>query len=172
MGNYVTKPLLERFLRHVAIPINKDECWLWTGALQRGGKYNGGYGKMGSGGGGGKTVLAHRVSYELFVGPIPDGLQLDHTCHKAAHCDLGPACPHRRCVNPSHLEPVTGLVNARRANYSKNGQATARRQLAKTHCPSGHAYSQQNTHIDSYGYRHCRECFKLRARATRARKLA
>jgi hypothetical protein len=58
---------------------------------------------------------AHRVFYELLVGPIPDGYQLDHTCHNRDDgCVGGPTCTHRACVNPAHLEPVTGKVNSLR----------------------------------------------------------
>lgn len=71
------------------------ECWLWTGAIQ-----SGGYGEIRHLG---RTRLAHRVSYEVHVGPIPIGLQLDHLCRNT------------RCVNPTHLEPVTQSVNVRRA---------------------------------------------------------
>lgn len=56
----------------------------------------------------GKYHLAHRLSYEHFVGPIPGGLVLDHVCHTDdPSCPGGLPCLHRRCVNPAHLEPVT-----------------------------------------------------------------
>lgn len=69
-------------------------CWLWTKATN-----HGGYGVTWDGK---RTVVAHRFSYEAFVGPIPDGLHLDHLC-------VTPAC-----VNPAHLEPVTQAENNRR----------------------------------------------------------
>lgn len=71
-------------------------CWLWTAA-----KNNGGYGMFTFTTGWRRS--AHRVSYETFVGPIPDGLQLDHLCRV------------RHCVNPDHLEPVTAAENTRRS---------------------------------------------------------
>lgn len=86
-----------------------DECWLWRGAIQ-----TRGYGSFGFRG---KVELAHRSAYELFVGPIPDGLTIDHTCHNDSGCrSTGKDCLHRRCVNPAHLEPVTVAVNNNRGN--------------------------------------------------------
>ena len=63
---------------------------------------------------GGKRY-AHAVSYEMHVGPIPEGHQIDHLCHNGSGC-LGVAeCRHRRCVNPAHLEAVVGSVNILRS---------------------------------------------------------
>lgn len=80
--------------------INKTPtCWLWTGAPS-----NSGYGHYKVGG---KAIKAHRAVYELLVGPIPEGMQLDHLCEV------------KLCVNPDHLEPVTHQENARR-HYDKS----------------------------------------------------
>lgn len=96
----------------------------------------------------GKTARAHRVSYELFIGPIPDGLQLDHLCR------------NRACIHPWHLEPVTQAENTRRG-ISANG--------TKTHCPSGHEYTAENTRVltgvTGGSYRQCRTCDRDRVRA-------
>ena len=70
-------------------------CWLWTSPLDRDG-----YGHIQIGR---KMCRAHRVAYEWLVGPIPEGLTIDHLCSV------------RNCVNPSHLEPVTAAENALRA---------------------------------------------------------
>lgn len=87
-----------------------DDCWLWTGSL-----ITGGYAQMRIP----EAVYAHRWAYEHFVGPIPDGLVIDHTCHnRDLTCHSGP-CPHRRCVNWRHLEPVTDVVNFRRGYLRK-----------------------------------------------------
>lgn len=76
------KTVLERFMEHVKVPENLDECWVWTGAPSKKG-----YGMFKLAG---KTVQAHRLSWELFHGPIPEGKQVLHKC------DNPP------CVNPSH----------------------------------------------------------------------
>ena len=107
-------------------------CWLWTGALDRGG-----YGRCGQ-------DKAHRVSYYLFKGDIPEGLDLDHLCRV------------RSCVNPDHLEPVTRSINCLRGDTGKVGGNGA-----KTHCLQGHEYTEENTYLDSKGKRHCIKCKKL-----------
>ena len=92
-------------------------CWVWQGSIG-----SNGYGRIRErrNGGTGRNVKAHRWMYEQLVGPIPAGLDLDHTCHNAdASCAGGPTCPHRRCVNPAHLEPVTNAQNAQRGAMAK-----------------------------------------------------
>lgn len=71
----------------------EGECWTWIACLQRNG-----YGKVGYRLGDGKyrTWLAHRLSYELLVGPIPPGLVIDHLCR------------NRACINPDHMRPGSG----------------------------------------------------------------
>lgn len=81
-------------------------CWL------RRSKKNHGYGVFSIGK---KSISAHRYAYELVVGPIPDGYQIDHLCHHPDLCELAEQCPHRRCVNPAHLEAVTCRVNLMRS---------------------------------------------------------
>jgi hypothetical protein len=73
----------------------KTGCWEWCGELS-----SNGYGRVWRNN---KRIAAHRAYYEQEVGPIPDGLQLDHLCR------------NRRCVNPDHLEPVTRTENQLRA---------------------------------------------------------
>ena len=91
-----------------------DECWPWTRALN--GK---GYGNVTFRG---ETTGAHRVAYELTVGPIADGLEIDHTCHDPNACQaLGDDCLHRRCCNPAHLKPVTHAVNVKRRRPGGGG---------------------------------------------------
>jgi hypothetical protein len=63
----------------------------------------------------GVPIPAHRLIYQIHVGPIPAGLMLDHECHTAdTTCSGGSSCAHRRCVNPEHLAPVTAGENQRR----------------------------------------------------------
>jgi hypothetical protein len=122
------------------------ECWLWTG--WPGG---GGYGYLRVNG---KKIGAHRVAYELFIGPIPEGLHLDHKCHtEDASCPGGRTCPHRLCVNPEHLEATTQRINNLR------GRSFAAQNAVKTHCSKGHPFDAANTYTypDGSG-RDCRRC--------------
>jgi hypothetical protein len=84
--------------RLARLSVRSGNCWIWRAHRDRHG-----YPEIKLGGRRGKRVLAHRVSYREHVGPIPDGLEIDHTCSTPA------------CVNPAHLEPVTGEENRRRA---------------------------------------------------------
>ena len=114
-----------------------DTCWLWTGfAHGRGG----GYGNFAMGNK--REVQAHRWAYEFCVGPIPEGLQLDHLCRV------------RLCVLPDHLEPVTGRVNTLR------GVGACAVNARKTHCTNGHEFSIENTYRRKEGGRRCRTCQK------------
>ncbi len=118
-------------------------CWLWLGA-----KVHNGYGQLKRSG---KMVRAHRYAYELLIGPIPDGLQLDHLCR----------IPN--CVNPDHLETVTSRENTMR------GVSFAALNARKTHCPQGHPYSGANLHIRPRGTRKCRMCGQNSSLAWRRR---
>lgn len=98
------KPVEERFMEKVTkLP---NGCWNWTANVSHKGYAMFREGKMGA---------AHLWAYRHFVGEIPLGLQIDHTCHTDdAACPGGDTCPHRRCVNPAHLEPVTARENSLR----------------------------------------------------------
>jgi hypothetical protein len=119
------------------------ECWTWKATLDRKG-----YGQFSLGG---KTKAAHRIAYMLVQGAIPDGLQLDHLCRV------------RHCVRPSHLEPVTGRENLLRSPLTLNSISAA-----KTACPRGHEYTDENTYRFPDGRRSCRTCKRASDRARRA----
>lgn len=134
-------------------------CWEWTG-----GTYNG-YGRIKVEG---RTWRVHRLVYITLNGPIPGGLQPDHTCHTLdLTCAGGPTCPHRRCCNPQCLELVTSAENTRRGRTGSR-EAAGRFWRSKTHCPRGHAYDASNTGRTSKGGRYCRCCARDRMRANRA----
>lgn len=100
----------ERFAARVTIG-SPEQCWLWQGPTIP----HTGYGAFWPYGRAGGKQYAHRYAYERWVGPIPEGMQLDHLCHTAdVDCDWRVDCPHRRCVNPAHLEPVTRSTQMRR----------------------------------------------------------
>lgn len=131
----------DRFVSKVATTLD-DGCWQWTGAV-----LPSGYGKFSVGR---RQMMAHRFSYETFVGAIPDGLQIDHLCR------------NRGCVKPSHLEAVTARTNLLRGN------TTTARNAAVTVCPQGHDYDEANTYVSKRGIRYCRSCDRDRKRAKRA----
>jgi hypothetical protein len=139
-----------------------DECWPWQGSRD-----GGGYGILRVGAGKSKAK-AHRLSYELAYGPIPDGLEIDHVCHsRDQECRGGLTCPHRQCVNPAHLEAVSHRENGLR------GRSFALPNAMKTHCPQGHPYDSVNTYISpSSGGRVCRTCTRESQRRYQQRKAA
>ncbi|HEY2086989.1 MAG TPA: HNH endonuclease signature motif containing protein [Mycobacterium sp.] len=134
------------FWAHVAIPATNDGCWLWLGD-----KYPGGYGRtVAIRFSPTRTPLAHRWAYEQRVGPIPPDLQLDHLCR------------NRSCVNPEHLEPVTGPENTRRGLHG----------VLRTHCPQKHEANEVNTFHRPTGGRRCRRCEADAVRAKRRARTA
>lgn len=142
---------LERLMQRVEID-PESGCWLWVGPTT-----NGGYGRM-------KmypnTQLTHRISYELHKGPIPEGLQVDHICHKPEECTKGFRCKHRRCLNPDHLEAVPGIVNIRRGLGNRNALAAIAARPPRTHCPHGHEFTAENTY-NFRGARCCKTCRRI-----------
>ncbi len=121
----------ERFIAKFTVN-PKSGCWEWQANTTPNG-----YGLVKLDG---RNQMAHRVAYELFVGPIPDGLEIDHLCRV------------RNCVNPEHLEPVTGRENKLR------GLTVNAANAAKTHCIHGHEFTPANTGTDSRGRRECKAC--------------
>lgn len=136
------RTVTERFCHNVRICY--DGCWYWMVSLD-----HWGYGIM-SGVFGKKSAKAHRVSYELFVGPIPGRLPLDHICR------------NHRCVNPEHLQPVTQGENNRRAGERR------------TVCRNGHPWGDTLTVRRRNGKveRWCKLCNDDRNRRSKARRQA
>lgn len=111
------------FLLNRVVPVTESGCWIWMGEVTK----SHGYGVI--------SVMinwvrtrdyAHRVFYELYKGPIPEGLIIDHLCRV------------RSCCNPDHLEPVTIAENVRR------GESVSARYSKRTHCKHGHLFSDDN----------------------------
>lgn len=113
-----------------------DTCWLWTGTRSQAG-----YGRVSLDNA--RTTGAHRISYELVVGPIPAGLVLDHLCRNPP------------CVNPAHLEPVTTRENVLR------GESPPAKIIRAGVCPKGHPRNSENLYTyGSNGHHRCRPCHR------------
>lgn len=134
----------ERFWERVD-RTNPEACWEWTGS-----RTAGGYGHLRRPGG--KYDYSHRVSYEMSVGPIPDGLVIDHLCR------------NRACCNPAHLEPVPHQTNVSRglAPYG-----------LRTTCKHGHDITNpENIYTAPRGDRRCQTCTDIANRERNAREKA
>lgn len=132
--------LLKRLMQRVRFDYQSG-CWNWTGAM--GGSGYGGYLLHN------KTFPAHRITYTMISGDIPDGLTLDHLCR------------NRACVNPLHLEPVTNYENIIRGN------SLSAQNSRKTKCNMGHplpAYKQGQG-------RDCRPCNTIRKRGYKKKRV-
>ena len=123
-----------------------SDCWMWKAR-----RNHKGYGISYTDVPPGKSMaLAHRQVYEVLVGPIPDGLTLDHSCENPG------------CVNPEHLTPMTMDSNYRKGPWTSPN---------RTHCPQGHEYTPENTkRVPSRpNTRYCRTCNRKSAHAKRDR---
>lgn len=133
----------ERFWSHVDVPYQPSCCWEWVGRRLRN-RY-GAFSYFAGPAGSRKqlNLAAHRVAYRVLVGPIPDGLVLDHLCRNVL------------CVNPDHLRPVVERVNL------LSGFGAAALNARKTHCKRGHELTDETIYWQG-GTRQCRICRNLR----------
>lgn len=129
-GRGVSERVAERFA-----PGDPDACWVWRGSVSPLGYGRFHYVLAG------RTVygMAHRLVYEMAVGEIPAGMDIDHLCR------------NRRCVNPGHLEPVTHRENCRRGAADRPPRKA---------CRNGHRMTEANTFRTDRNpaHRRCREC--------------
>lgn len=120
---------MERFWQKVD---KTETCWLWTHGRSRKG-----YGQFWADG---KQLQAHRWAYEQMVGPIPEGMTLDHLVDR---------CRNKHCVRPDHLEPVTPEENHRRWVEAQRSVPT---------CKRGHEWTPENSYVNQAGLRRCKAC--------------
>lgn len=136
--------LMERariYIESRIVPEPNSGCWLWYGTINADGY---GFTCINN-----KRKSAHRVSYTVYRGPIPNGMQIDHLCRV------------RCCVNPDHMEVVTQQENIRRGIVGENNRG-------KTHCLHGHPFDGDNLGLyfkdGKMIRRRCRACNRKRAR--------
>lgn len=159
LESFPKRPLQTAERRLTAVIGEPGECWHWRWRTNVSG-----YGTLMIKG---VEHFAHRLAYERWNGPIPEGLVIDHVCHNAdLSCNLDSQCPHRSCCNPAHLEAVTSATNSLR------GHTLAAANAAKTHCKRGHEFTPENTYRPPSGGRFCRICTSHKCREWKRKKRA
>lgn len=118
-------------------------CWEWRGHLFS----TFGYGQFRVGY---RNLKAHRISWTLTRGPIPNNVTLDHLCRNP------------KCVNPEHLEIASNKENILR------GTSPTAINARKTHCKRGHEFTPDNLRRQRADRRECLQCYKDRRKAKRA----
>jgi hypothetical protein len=131
------------------------DCILWQGAVN-----DDGYPRT-------RRGYVHRLVWIRHHGPIPEGMQIDHSCHNATGCHGGSACRHRRCINPEHLQLVTSRVN----NLLKLAPVGWEERIL-THCLRGHPRVESNVYLGRDGKRRCMACRRQDVARHAARKKA
>ena len=149
---WVDKTVEERFWGKVN-KLTDDKCWKWTGATR--GKEGVLYGVAWDGE---KLIGAHRYSYELRHGEIPEGGEYRGMC--VCH-----SCDTPLCVNPDHL--FLGTHKNNMEDKVKKGRGTG----SITHCKRGHEFTDKNTYVAKGGFRHCKRCRLIRETKRKAKAL-
>ena len=128
------RPIEDRFWEKVDRR-SDEECWEWTAALT-----SNGYGKLNRGGRGCGEIYAHRLSFEMHTGPIPDGYVIDHKCHNTA------------CVNPAHLQAVTQKQNMENLALRVNNRSGVRGVHWSKNAKKWHAIVHHDKRTRHIGY--------------------
>ena len=144
MSEQKRKTIEQRLLEKCIKPVDSDSCWQWIGARQPTG-----YGQLWNGT---RPEQAHRISYRIYVGQIPENMEIDHKCRNPS------------CINPAHLEPVLHKENIYRSNTIMGINAR------KTSCKRGHPLEGHNLVISSVGTRQCRTCINMHARNAKRKR--
>jgi HNH endonuclease len=156
MGSVTRRTDLERLLDRTVLELHPElgSCWIWIG-----GTNSSGYGYLHSRD---RIVGVHRLGYTLLAGPIPDGLEPHHLCHR------------RTCWNPAHLEPMTHYENLRRRTKPRQGSRPRVSTLIytnETNCREGHQLAGDNLLVYALtGTRKCKACINERLRRVRERQ--
>lgn len=142
-------PLLVRFARDASLDCPDADCWPWMGYVNKSG-----YGYLYDPRLRRQTTV-HRIAYEAMVGPIPEGLTIDHLCK------------NRRCVNPAHMEVVTQAVNCLR------GDGPSSQNARRDTCRNGHLKTSHHFYTAPDGKnRWCMTCANAKRRENARRRRA
>jgi hypothetical protein len=148
---YTRIPATQRFWNKVKFQKSPANCWLWTRCVGPQG-----YGIFTIQRH--QNIRAHVFAYQEFFGPVPEGYGIHHKCQ------------NKLCVNPKHLELLTKSEHTKIHWTKSPGLLGAAAQRAKTHCPHGHPYNNENLYIRKTGSRTCRICQKLSDKKSYAKR--